>query len=376
MKIVIYGLGRYTEEIVHLLRKEHDVIAYSDSYSAVKSYGGKTFVKPGELKSIEFDYVIVTIADRKQALRISGDLFEQNMVPKEKIIPFFVYSHKTDVDCRLFEMRRNQFQGVILGNSHAKYGIDETLFPHKFINLALRSQDLYCNRVICEMLEKQQTISKFLRYAILDLFDYNTLNIDNSRGGGFFEYINLGGMIVSHNYDKNKCFEGNFQSELYRQNCMDIHEKIIDELFYNVEPLYKELYDEGWRGRVLKNGLEEKNIVTPGIYRRNEDTINENKRNLREMVQCLRRINPNMKIYFTIIPRFETMEKVMERLMPSFWKKELEREVLQICKDESCTYLNYKECFEIYGNKNFYMDACHLNSIGAKAFTYKLLENL
>lgn len=273
-------------------------------------------------------------------------------------------------------MKQKDFQGVILGNSHAKYGIDETLLPDKFINLALRSQDLYCNRMICEMLEKQQTISKSLNYVILDLFDYNTLNIDNSKGRGFFEYINLGGILVTHNYDKNDCFEGDFQSELYQQNHIDVHRELIDEIFYDVELLYKELYDEGWRGKVLKNGLEEKNIVSTGIYKRNEDTIDENRNNLREMVQSLRRINKHMKIYFTMIPRCEAMEKVMEKLMPSFWKRELENEISQICKDENCIYLNYKDCSEIYGNKNFYMDACHLNSIGAKVFTYKLLEDL
>ena len=38
--------------------------------------------------------------------------------------------------------------------------------------------------------------------------------------------------------------------------------------------------------------------------------------------------------------------------------------------------MNYKNSVEFYGNKYFWMDACHLNDIGAKAFTYKLSGDL
>ncbi len=88
MKILVYGLGRYTERIVDLIRKEHDVIAYSDSYSAIQSYGKKKFVRPKEIKHTDFDYIIVTVVDRKQALKIRDNLTSQYLIPLRKIIPF------------------------------------------------------------------------------------------------------------------------------------------------------------------------------------------------------------------------------------------------------------------------------------------------
>ena len=38
MKIIIYGLEKWTGKIENLLKKKHEVIGYSDSYSLIKSY--------------------------------------------------------------------------------------------------------------------------------------------------------------------------------------------------------------------------------------------------------------------------------------------------------------------------------------------------
>ena len=218
MKIIIYGIGRYTEKIVGLLKNTHEVIGYSDSFSSLKTYGGKPFIKCDKLNTAEFDYIIIAVIDRKVATNISDDLYLKYYIPKEKIIPFFVCSHKSEIECKLYQMKNQSYEGIILGNSHARCGIDETILPHTFMNLALRSQDLYCNKRVCELIEEQkEQLVGHLRYAIIDLFDYNVLNIDNSRSTGFYDYINWGGVMEVHNYNKNENYMGNFKDELYEK---------------------------------------------------------------------------------------------------------------------------------------------------------------
>lgn len=41
MKIIIYGIGRYTDKIAELIKKTHKIVAYTDSFSKIKTYGGK-----------------------------------------------------------------------------------------------------------------------------------------------------------------------------------------------------------------------------------------------------------------------------------------------------------------------------------------------
>ena len=95
---------------------------------------------------------------------------------------------------------------------------------------------------------------------------------------------------------------GNFKDELYENlNIMsDSKGTVIDDLFDEVEIIYNELYMEEWRGEwrrnILQCGLDEKYILSFIRQERREDTIDENKKNLRDLVQILQRINSDIKM--------------------------------------------------------------------------------
>lgn len=54
-----------------------------------------------------------------------------------------------------------------------------------------------------------------------------------------------------------------------------------------------------------------------------------------------------------MLPRYASMEQIMNRLMSDYWKEELEEKILKICDENDCIYINYKNCKEIYKNANF-----------------------
>ena len=58
MNIILYGLGSGVEQIKRVLKEEHRIIAYSDSFSCIKEYMGNPFVKPAEIKKMDYDFII------------------------------------------------------------------------------------------------------------------------------------------------------------------------------------------------------------------------------------------------------------------------------------------------------------------------------
>ena len=133
----------------------------------------------------------------------------------------------------------------------------------------------------------------------------------------------------------------------------DSNGTVIDDLFDEVEIIYNELYNgrmERWMEKeYTPMWFGWKHILSFIRQERREDTIDENKKNLRDLVQILQRINSDIEMVFTMLPRYETMEIIENKISSSFWKKELEDEVLKICKENFCNYFSQKRLsFKIF----------------------------
>lgn len=143
MDILLYGLGRMTEKIEKIVCRNHTIIGYSDSFASIDFYNGKKFFQPKEIKNLNYDFIIITVSERKTAWQIQQDLINNYDVEKEKIIPFAIYAKSEIVENTMTALE--DIDGIILGNSHAFHGILPEYLDGNFVNLACRSQDIYYN---------------------------------------------------------------------------------------------------------------------------------------------------------------------------------------------------------------------------------------
>lgn len=142
MKVIIYGLGKYADDVSGLLNKTHEIVGYTDSFCKINIYREKPFYKLEDLIKIDFDYIVIGIQDRKVTWTVAQNLIEKYGIAKEKIIPFSIWQESEIVENIRCE---NDVQGIILGNSHAFYGYLTKFMKYKFINLACQSQGIYYN---------------------------------------------------------------------------------------------------------------------------------------------------------------------------------------------------------------------------------------
>lgn len=142
MNVILYGLGSGVRQIKSVLKDEYRIIAYSDSFSCIKDYMEAPFVKPSDIKKLNYDFVIITIRDRKAAYSTYEWLVRENDLNPEKVIPYFCYVSMELYKAKLLR-QKEEIEGIIIGNSMSQYGFIEDVFPIPFLNLSCRSQDIY-----------------------------------------------------------------------------------------------------------------------------------------------------------------------------------------------------------------------------------------
>jgi len=191
MKVLIYGIGRFTESIEKLIDRGHEIIGYTDSFCKLNKYCGKTFYKLDAIRNVNFDYIIITVQERKTAWEIRQKLVNDYNIDGRKIIPFSIYAKNGIVEN---ELNTKEVQGIILGNSHAYHGYLPDCLDEDFVNLSCPSQGIYHNyKAFSIYSNDNMSILKRLKYIVFDLYDYNYFNSDISLTRGLFSYIGWGG---------------------------------------------------------------------------------------------------------------------------------------------------------------------------------------
>ena len=379
MKILLYGIGKELENVESRIKEQHEIIGYMDSYAKINIYRGKPFFELNNIKNIIFDYLIITLSDRKVAWNIQEMLINNYDVLEEKIIPFWVYVKRELWNIKMKRYDLESIKGLIFGNSHAICGfLEEELFL-PFVNLAVTSQDLYYSyRVFQNCMEKYGAGLKNLEYIVVDLYDYIEFNIDLSLTSYCLDYIYNGGIQEEHNFRKNKNFSDSMEMELFKRYGVKIKgEKIqiMEEIFGNLDAEFDYVPGNRWRHIEQDIPLPVNLIIGSGIRKRFEKTIQENVNILEEFINEIRNKNLKMKIIFTLIPKYISMEKAVEPVM-YIWKKEFYQIVSNICNRYGIYFFDYKASKSISENHMFYYDAGHLNTVSARAMTAILNEDL
>lgn len=276
----------------------------------------------------------------------------------------------------------SSYDGIIMGISHAEVGIiSERLKKGKFVNLAISSQDIYYNYKNLEYcyFNYFDKISH-LHTAIIDMYDYSYFNYDVSITKRIISYLSNGGFNRDkHNFDKNIDYpDYSYQQMIeavrnqlygyeYKENIETwdmIFAKDLGKLYGED---YFQSYDQSYRFEVVKD--EDISSWHIGRYTKEkfENTLIENRLYFEKILELLHKINPDMKIYLTLLPRYAGVWDKEEE-MRILWKDYFFEELNRLKEKYSFCFLDYSRD-DIARNKAYYYDCAHFNFLGAMKFT-------
>lgn len=380
MKIVLYGIGRGCAYVRKQVLATTKIIGYSDSFADIKSYLGCQFVKPQEIKTLNVDFVIVTLIDREQAWQICDWLSKECGIAQEKIIPYFCCCNTELFINKISGIDLNRIENLVIGNSHAQKGYLESAFPKPTVNLSTPGSDLY---IMYHTLKKCIPMFHGLKKVIVDLFDYTIFNIDASRSK-WAEHLYISGAILnSRNIRKNPIIETDmFDNEkdalsffLRNVNLIDISKKeLMSRLFYNDDLFYVgNVVEDTWHHIAEGQELNAELLYYRAKSNEHPETIEENVELLDGIIKLL---GKDVDIIFTLIPQYIQMERLYE-VMNDKWKAIFYEKLNWILnKYENVSFYNFKNKVEISGNHFFYLDPIHLNTAGGYAMTSLLCSEI
>lgn len=203
-------------------------------------------------------------------------------------------------------------------------------------------------------------------------------NIDTSQLSVALNYIRHGGMLIEHNYMHNKNGNGNFVEDCKNELgiLVEKNKDLISKIFINDYDEFQFSNEQWWHIENSERITWEELSGDP-LYNIYDATIQENKTVLNAVLNKVVKINPDIKIVFTLIPRYKTMEEIQrEMVVMKRWKKYFEKQVAQLCRRYNGIFLNYKYETKISENHMFYGDPAHLNTSGAMALTSILNQDL
>ncbi len=378
MRILMYGIGKGLAHVEEVLDEQHQIVGYMDSYSKISFYKKNRFYPIDKVKEIDFDFIVITIKDRKTAWEVFNLLQNDYNIKREKIVPFYIYARSELYYRRYCKNKDDEIEGIILGNSHAHCAFLTEFMSRKFVNLASPSQDIYCNYKI--LLECKKNINKFkrIKYLIFDLYDYNYFNVDISRQRGFMDYISLGGVLEEHNYKENKNFHNKFEEEVFKQTYILVNKSFCKNTMQSIfgdNYCWDDEKNENNRWIHIDSQVEVPVNVIGGnnVISHHDSTIKENLVVMEKIIKEIKEVSDEIEIIFTLIPRYEAVEVIMSSMLFD-WKKGFMDIIIKFQKEYNVHFWDFKRYKQISDNVHFYYDACHLNTVGGRCLT-TILEN-
>ncbi len=375
MNIIIYGLGSGRLRVERYLKKEHQIIGYSDSFYEQKSFSNKNFYKPYELKNIKYDYIVLCIGEIVLSRKIEADLINLG-VEKEKIINFYItYRYYIDLEDKIRKIEKEDYECMVLGISHSLYGINKKYLKYKPLKLCSGRQDLYYN---LQKLKKNENLISKSKCIIIDMYTYTYFNYDVSMSRAALEYILENNFVNNtHNFNNNPHYQ-TIDKEIEAMNTTEFEKvfdvKGIDELRDYIE---SGMYNNEYYDVTINKTLSVDNLkdirYKPSSIQKNTYSITE-KENIQifeEILKIIRCNNKDIKIYLVLIPQYIKMENDIKE-----YEKQWKKRFYDILDEFNETYdfkvLDFKGCNEISSNPNYYCDLSHLNAEGSKKFTQLL----
>lgn len=341
----------------------------------------------------KYDWVILCVETDVLRKNIY-EMLSQAMGDDSRILDFYALYRfmvpQMNVDCVMKNPLVDEYQGMILGLSHSEVGILPRLLEGNWANLSVSSQDLfYSVKTLEHCLTNYFDKIKNLKYVVLDMYDYSYFNYDLSRGKNILSYVGWGGYYLDgHNFALNKNINCSFEDAVLKIMGQSRFVHVSEEklrcfglLFGNVheKTSYRD-WMTPWNvgsmlyrfkmldaNSVLNLSDASKNSI---VSKKFEDTIEENIALFDILLDALYSINPEMKVFVTLIPRYiGSYRKNAEAY--STWKNMFYETIKSFNDKYSFEFLDFTED-EISHHKEYYQDESHFNYWGAVKFTEKL----
>ena len=337
----------------------------------------KNFLKCFEVKQsydkINYDYFFL-LADEEDIIEKILEKLEKNGIHEEKILVYKIFKDKmcAQNDMMIIDefLKSNEdVDAVILGMSHAKDGIKTECFHEQIVNLAIPSIDLFYMKKLIGKLAKSGKLSG-MRFIIIEL-PYYMFNWDISRSRKSFERFEVLRYFGDfHHMEKEKV-----QSHI--QN-MQIIESLVQDAFLTKGNEPKKLRNQHLFFRILRSFYydiicqdsdSEKKRQMKCQQRSNmweklhEETLLENEQIWKELILLIRKENPQMQIYVTILPHnpifFSAHSNFIKRMKRIFYEK--------VRVDDKLIILDSFNSLKRH--EEYFKDDCHLNGFGAYMYT-------
>lgn len=342
-----------------------------------------------DINEIQYDCIIITT--RIDSETVKKILVNEYNVDGSAIIEFWkmynAYIPLMVCDRVMLNPKCEKYDGIICGLSHTEVGILTEKIGgdnYTFCNLSVSSQDMYFQyKTLKYCLDKYPHKLADLKYAIIETHDYNYFNFDTTMGRASYQYLCWGGYNMDpHNFNNNPRYDFTFEQALQSvinnkygfitEKQIDLWEKYCNDVFaYNDFNGFGSSIDVNTRTAIvtddqINNYFYSRAVITK-IF---PDTIKENIDMFQKLLELLKSINPDIKIYSLIVPRYrETQDKDRKEM-----KKHIEyfnNAIDMLQKEYGFEHLDYSDN-EIANHRNYYYDAVHLNLFGADVFTNML----
>lgn len=382
MKIIIYGLGNTRVKPETCLKPCHTIIGYTDSYSCIEVFLDKPFYTLGQLKDVDFDYIVLSVYSRPACDSIKKTLSVKYGIDEKRIVDFWGYYNDT-LEVNIADYRISghlELDGVVLGLSHAETGINTDILGDKWCNLAISSQDIYGNYKVFEYIyNKYKDRLCGLKYIIFDLFDYTYFNYDVSLAKNAANYLGMVRNIphIEHNYIKNKTCHDTIIST-GKKSCSHEAGKLLFDDIHKDEYVFSK-YKKVKKTNIISADADDylKPDYMPEFAKKHfRNTIQENIEIIKRLFDMFIEINRNIKIFGILIPRYYTVEE-KHSVIYKDWRREFYSITDELMETYSqFDFTDYKGYTPVSCNNHFYADVSHLNEVGSAAFTSMLKKQI
>ncbi len=376
-KVIIYGLGNGRLEAERAIVSDCNIIAYTDGVSHISTFNGKKFIPLECLFLMEFDCIIISIKSETGRERAKNDLIQKYAIDSHKIIVFYEYEYYlTKVDRVMNGKDNASIKGIILGMSTAEYGILASKLKLQFCNLAVSSQDIFYNCRTFEYVVHKYKDKLDLKYVFIDMYDYRWFNYDLSLSKSIDPYICEwhGLRYQIHNLARNINYSEDAKERI--KQFSEYQHRSIDFEYLTFSDNYGDSCPNS-RAKCIEDREYTEQDVHPRLIDpiRRKETIEENKELMENLLTEIRRIYPSVKIVMLLLPRYVTMNRILDRYHAA-WREDFFAMIKHYTDQYDVEFDNYRDYAPISENPYFFYDLEHLNYAGATAFSSILAQKI
>lgn len=364
-KIIIYGVRQIglRRDIDFFLDNNWKVMGCSDGHYQSDVIDGMPFFGLGDLKSLDFSYVLLlsyrenTLTEMKQDLLAAG-------VPEEKIIKPVLFlqgsAYKNQIDL-IEDIRANYHgeAGLIFGACYTMRDLEKRSLSFPFYDCGYHALDLYYNYQVLRYMSNHNMLSRVERTMFL--FSYYCFNYDMSRTLPQYKEGRIFPAFQLHDWHHYREVPG---AGDYVVNFELFGEKTFR--FYRARRFeYKNPH--------VYSGADGAAQLNRTWFDRYDDTIAENKAIFKKFIDL--HTDHGMRLDLVIPPYY--LGGVDEKSQTAFNRmKDIYYEIVrEICDGkENVRVFDYAN---IYAEKReYFSDIIHLNSAGAEAFTKRINQDV